>query len=208
MLKVLNHPLIEIKLTTMRDKNTCHNVFRQNLSEITSLMTYELLRNYKPKKLIINTPLDKEHVGSQFDKDIVFVPILRAGLGMLDGLLKLVPQAKVGHIGLYRDETTHTPKSYFYKMPNVSKDSIIIVVDPMLATGHSAEAAIKQLQNDGFKNISLLCLVGVKEGVQVIEDNFGKDFEIYLASLDDKLNNNKYIEPGLGDAGDRIFGTK
>ncbi|WP_406614813.1 uracil phosphoribosyltransferase [Mycoplasmopsis hyopharyngis] len=208
MLKVINHPLISIKLTNMRDINANHSIFRQNLNEIASLMVYEILRNYQTKSKVIETPLHKKYEGQTFDKSIVLVPILRAGLGMLDGLLELVPEARVGHIGMYRDETTFKAKEYFYKMPNVSKDSYIFVVDPMLATGGSAVDAITRLKKDGFTNIHLVCLVGVKDGVKNIENHFGKEFEIYLASLDEKLNENRYIEPGLGDAGDRIFGTK
>ncbi|WP_373437017.1 uracil phosphoribosyltransferase [Metamycoplasma equirhinis] len=208
MLKVLNHPLISIKLTNMRDKNTDHSVFRRNLNEIASLMVYEILRNYQTKPKNIVTPLDKKYEGTTIDKSIVFVPILRAGLGMLDGLLELVPEARVGHIGMYRDEQSFKAKEYYYKMPDVKKDSYVFVVDPMLATGGSAVDAITRLKNNGFNNVHLICLVGVKEGVENIEKHFGKDFEIYLAALDSKLNENKYIEPGLGDAGDRIFGTK
>ncbi|WP_029513193.1 uracil phosphoribosyltransferase [Mycoplasmopsis primatum] len=208
MLKVIDHPLIKIKLTNMRNKKVGHSFFRQNLNEIASLMVYEILREYKTKSRTIETPLNQKYTGYDFDKEIVFVPILRAGLGMIDGLQKLIPEAKIGHIGMYRDETTHTPVEYFYKIPEVSKDSYVFVVDPMLATGNSALDAIKRLQNDGFTNISLVCLVGVKEGVSNIEKHFGNQFNIYLASLDEKLNKDKYIEPGLGDAGDRIFGTK
>ncbi|AMD81171.1 uracil phosphoribosyltransferase [Mycoplasmopsis canis UF31] len=208
MLKIIEHPLIKIKLTKMRDVNSDHNEFRRNLNEIGSLMVYEIMRNYKPKKYIVQTPLNQSFEGFSYDKEIVLVPILRAGLGMTDGLLNLIPESRVGHIGMYRDEETLTPKEYFYKIPNVDKDSLVIVVDPMLATGNSAVDAIKRLKKDGFTNIKLVCLVGVNEGVENVEKNFGKEFEIYLASLDSKLNENGYIEPGLGDAGDRIFGTK
>lgn len=208
MLKVINHPLISIKLTNMRDVKSGHSIFRRNLNEIASLMVYEILRDYQTKEKIITTPLGKKFTGAEFDKEIVLVPILRAGLGMTEGLLELVPEAKVGHIGMYRDEKTYKAKEYFYKIPNVSKDSYVFVVDPMLATGGSAVDAITKLKSDGFNNIHLVCLVGVKEGVEKVEKTFGKDFKIFLASLDEKLNDNKYIEPGLGDAGDRIFGTK
>ncbi|MBZ4195570.1 uracil phosphoribosyltransferase [Mycoplasma tauri] len=208
MLKVIDHPLIKIKLTNMRSKEANHSIFRVNLNEIASLMVYEILRDYQTKKWIVTTPLDLSFDGDGIDKDIVFVPILRAGLGMVDGLLSLIPEAKVGHIGMYRNELTYKPEEYFYKIPHVAKDSYIFVVDPMLATGNSASDAIKRLKQDGFTNISLVCLVGVPEGVKTIEDNFGKDFNIYLAALDERLNENSYIEPGLGDAGDRIFGTK
>ncbi|WP_041593813.1 uracil phosphoribosyltransferase [Mycoplasmopsis cynos] len=208
MLKIIKHPLIDIKLTKMRDLNCNHNEFRRNLNEIASLMVYEIMRDYEPKTHIVTTPLNQVFHGKAFDKEIVLVPILRAGLGMTDGLLNLVPEARVGHIGMYRDEETLTPKDYFYKIPNVAKDSLLIVVDPMLATGNSAVDAIHHLKRDGFTNIKLVCLVGVKEGVTNVEKNFGSNFEIYLAALDQNLNNVGYIEPGLGDAGDRIFGTK
>ncbi|WP_426460976.1 uracil phosphoribosyltransferase [Mycoplasma hafezii] len=208
MLKIINHPLIQIKLTKMRDKHADHLVFRNNLNEIASLMVYEILRDYQTKQTTILTPLNQEYQGFTFDKEIVLVPILRAGLGMVEGILNLVPQARVGHIGMYRNEETLQPVPYFYKMPEVPKDSLIIVVDPMLATGNSAADAIKTLQEDGFTNIQLVCLVGVSNSVEKIHQEFGNDFKIYLASLDDKLNEHGYIEPGLGDAGDRIFGTK
>ncbi|RMA77424.1 uracil phosphoribosyltransferase [Metamycoplasma subdolum] len=208
MLKVIEHPIIKIKLTKMRDKESSHSIFRTRLNEIASLMLYEILRDYKSKSKKVITPLNQEYNGFDYDKEIVFVPILRAGLGMVDGLLNLIREAKVGHIGLYRDEKTHKPHSYFYKMPEVAKDSYIFIIDPMLATGNSAVDAIKKIQKDGFNNISLVCLVGCNEGVQNVEKSFGKDFKIYLASLDERLNDQKYIEPGLGDAGDRIFGTK
>ncbi|WP_331838461.1 uracil phosphoribosyltransferase [Mycoplasmopsis agalactiae] len=208
MLKVLDHPLIKIKLTNMRNRESGHSVFRQNLNEIGSLMVYEILRDYQTKRKEIITSINKKYLGYEFDKDVVFVPILRAGLGMIDGLLKLIPEAKVGHIGMSRDETTFKPTEYFYKIPEVLKDSYIFVVDPMLATGNSAVDAITRLRKDGFNNISLVCLVGVKEGVDNVEKHFGHDINIYLAALDECLNKDKYIEPGLGDAGDRIFGTK
>lgn len=208
MLKVIDHPIIKIKLTNMRDKKCDHSFFRKNLNEIASLMVYEILRDYKAKRKVVKTPLDITFKGSAFDKEIVFVPILRAGLGMVEGLLELIPEARVGHIGMYRNEQTYKPKEYFYKIPEVDKDSYLFVVDPMLATGNSAADAIQKLKDDGFTNISLVCLVGVQEGVDNIFKQFGKDIKVYLASLDEKLNDKKYIEPGLGDAGDRIFGTK
>ncbi|EFF41312.1 uracil phosphoribosyltransferase [Mycoplasmopsis alligatoris] len=208
MLKILNHPLIEIKLTVMRDQNADHSKFRRNLNEIASLMVYEVLRDYKTKEYKVTTPLSVEYKGQTFDKEIVIVPILRAGLGMVEGLLELVPQAKVGHIGLYRDEKTLKAHEYFYKMPQVNKDSYVFVVDPMLATGGSAIDAVETLKRDGFTNISLVCLVGAPEGVKNVLEKFGNDFKIFLAALDEKLNEIGYITPGLGDAGDRIFGTK
>ncbi|TDV24386.1 uracil phosphoribosyltransferase [Mycoplasmopsis mustelae] len=208
MLKILDHPLIKIKLTKLRDENTSHKEFRSNLNEIASLMVYEIMRNYqtKPKKII--TALGSEFIGHTFFNEIVLVPILRAGLGMTEGLLNLIPQARVGHIGMYRNEKTLQPHDYYFKMPDVPRDSLIIVVDPMLATGNSAVDAISKISKEGFTNIQLVCLVGVKEGVDNVLKHFGKDFNIYLSSLDLKLNKHGYIEPGLGDAGDRIFGTK
>lgn len=207
MAKIINHPLIEIKLTKMRDKNSGHTIFRKNLNEIASLMVYEILRDYQPKEHIVETPTGSNAKGSTFDKEIVIVPILRAGLGMVQGIEKLVPQARIGHIGMYRDEKTFKAVPYFYKMPAVSKDSEILVVDPMLATGVSANDAIDKLKKDGFSNIKLVCLVGAPEGVEAIKTKH-PDVNIYLAALDEKLDENKYIRPGLGDAGDRLFGTK
>ena len=207
MAKILKHPLIEIKLTKMRDANSDHTTFRKNLNEIASLMVYEILRNYKGKEKKVKSPTGKNATGLDFDKEIVIVPILRAGLGMVQGIEKLVPQAKIGHIGMYRDESTFKAVSYFYKMPNVAKDSEIIIVDPMLATGGSAKDAIKKLKEHGFSNIKLVCIVGVDEGIENVEKS-SPDVEIYLAAKDEYLDDNKYINPGLGDAGDRLFGTK
>ncbi len=208
MLKILNHPLIDMKLTVMRNKDTDHTNFRKNLNEIASLMVYEILRTYKTKDIIIQTPVVQNFCGKTLDKEIVIVPILRAGLGMTEGILNLVPEARLGHIGMYRDEVTFEPHTYFYKMPQVDKDSYIFVVDPMLATGNSAIDAIKKLQEEGYSNIQLVCLVGSPEGVEKINKEFNSKINIYLAALDEKLNENNYIVPGLGDAGDRLFGTK
>lgn len=207
MLKILEHPMILTKLTTMRHQETSHKEFRALLEEISSLMAYEILRDYKTKPLDVPTPTGSVAHGAQLDKDIIIVPILRAGLGMVQGILNLVPEAKVGHIGLYRDETTFEAKEYFYKMPEAAKDSEIFVVDPMLATGHSSSDAINLLKKNGFTHITLVCLVGVQEGIDFINKNH-PDVKIFLAAKDDKLNDKKYILPGLGDAGDRIFGTK
>lgn len=208
MLKLLSHPLIDIKLTVMRDKNTDHTTFRKNLNEIASLMVYEILRDYKTTSKVVDTPVIENYKGQTFNKEIVIVPILRAGLGMTQGILELVPQAKTGHIGLYRDEETFAVHTYFYKMPIVKKDSYIFVVDPMLATGNSSCDAIDKLINDGYTNIQLVCLVGSPEGVKTVEEKYNGKINIYLAALDEKLNEKNYIVPGLGDAGDRIFGTK
>ena len=207
MAKILKHPLIEVKLTKMRDKTTCHDIFSKNLNEISSLMVYEIMRDYKPKTKSVITPTSETAKGADLDKEIVIVPILRAGIGMVNGIKSLVPQARVGHIGVYRDEKTFEIHEYFYKIPEVAKDSYILVVDPMLATGASAIDSVNRLKKDGFKNIKLVCLVGAPEGVKAFESKH-PDVEVYLAALDEKLNENKYILPGLGDAGDRIFGTK
>ncbi|UVD81843.1 uracil phosphoribosyltransferase [Mycoplasma iguanae] len=207
MVKVLDHPLIKTKLTIMRDEKTSHQVFRKLLEEISSLMVYEILRNYETKSLLVQTPTGSIAKGEQMDKEIVIIPILRAGLGMVQGILSLVPDARVGHVGLYRDEKTFESHEYFYKIPDVAKDSYMIVVDPMLATGISAFDCIKRLKKDGFTNIKLVCLVGVNEGIEKIQTVF-PDVNIYLSARDEKLNSKKYIIPGLGDAGDRIFGTK
>lgn len=191
----------------MRDKNSDHTTFRKNLNEIGSLMVYEILRDYKPKALKVKTPTGATADGATFGQDIVIVPILRAGLGMVKGIESLIPQAKIGHIGLYRDEKTFEIHDYFYKLPKVTKTAEVLIVDPMLATGASAIEAISRIKKDGFKNIKLVCLVGCPEGVAAIEKAH-PDVDLYLAALDKKLNEKKYIIPGLGDAGDRIFGTK
>jgi len=207
MLNIIDHPLIKIKLTIMRDKKTNHTIFRNNLNEIASLMIYEVLCKYETKEFLVETPIGKKVVGSTFNKEIVIVPILRAGIGMVQGIQMLVPEAKVGHIGMYRDEKTMQAHEYFYKMPIVSKNSYIIVVDPMLATGGSAYDSIVKLKSEGYTNIQLVCIVGAPEGVKKVTNAF-PDINIYLASLDEGLNKDGYIIPGLGDAGDRIFGTK
>lgn len=209
MLKLINHPLIQIKLTVMRSKDTSHKEFRSNLNEIASLMTYEILRDYKTKDKEVITPTNTKTIGKTLDSEIIIVPILRAGLGMEQGILDLIPQARVGHIGLYHDEKTFKPIKYLYKTPQeVSKEkSTVLLVDPMLATGNSANDAIDSLKEEGWKNIKLVCLVGVDKGINLILKNH-PDVDIYLASKDEKLNENNYIIPGLGDAGDRIFGTK
>jgi len=207
MHKELKHPLINIKLTKMRDEKSDHTIFRKNLNEIASLMVYEIMREYKTKELEVLTPTGSKARGYTFDKEIVIVPILRAGLGMVQGIEELIPEARVGHIGQYRDEETFKAHEYFYKMPDVSKDSKILVVDPMLATGISAKDSIKKLKNDGFTDITLVVLVAAPEGIKAIEDEFN-DVNIFAASIDEKLNDSKYIIPGLGDAGDRLFGTK
>ena len=206
MLTVLKHPLITHKLAIMRNQETGTKDFRQNLSEIGGLMVYEISRDLPTEPITVQTPVEK-CVTERISKDIVLVPILRAGLGMVDGIANLIPTVKIGHIGLYRDEETLEPHEYFCKMPTNSKNAVVYVVDPMLATGGSAAAAITLLKKRGINNIKLVCLVGVPEGVKRIEDEH-PDVDIYLAALDEKLNEKGYIVPGLGDAGDRIFGTK
>ena len=206
MLNVLNHPLITHKLSIMRNVNTSTKDFRQNLDEIAGLMAYEVTRDLPTKTIKVTTPIcDCET--EQVSKDVVLIPILRAGLGMVNGILNLIPTAKVGHVGLYRDEETLLPHEYFGKYPQNLDEAVVMVVDPMLATGGSASAAIQMVKDRGAKQIKLVCLVGVMEGVSKIEEDH-PDVEIYLAALDEKLNEVGYIIPGLGDAGDRIFGTK
>ncbi|WP_337553801.1 uracil phosphoribosyltransferase [Massilicoli timonensis] len=206
MLHVLDHPLITHKLTQMRKKETKTKDFRQNLDEIGGLMAYEITRDLPTKEVRIETPVCG-CVTKELEKDIVLVPILRAGLGMVNGICNLIPTAKVAHIGMYRDEETLQPHPYFEKYPKDMDCSIVMVVDPMLATGGSAAAAIDMVKKQGACDIRLICLVGAPEGVKVIEE-LHPDVDIYLAALDDHLNEKGYIVPGLGDAGDRIFGTK
>lgn len=206
MLTVFNHPLIRHKLTIMRDKNTPTKDFRDNLNEIGSLMVYEVTRDLPLVDHEVETPICKT-IGSKLAKDVIVVPILRAGLGMTTGIMNLIPTAKVAHVGLFRDEQTLEPHTYFEKYPKNIADAYVIIVDPMLATGGSSVAAIDMVKKQGAKNIKLVCLVGVQEGVDNVEKHH-PDVDIYLAALDDHLNEHGYIVPGLGDAGDRIFGTK
>lgn len=206
MITVLNHPLITHKLSVMRDKETGTKDFRQNLDEIAGLMAYEITRDLPVCEVEVETPIMKcttQHLA----KDVVLVPILRAGLGMVDGIRSLVPTAKVGHVGLYRDEETLQPHEYFAKFPSNLADSVVMILDPMLATGGSADAAIEIVKRKGAKTIKLVNLVGAPEGVALIQEKH-PDVDIYLAALDEKLNDHGYIVPGLGDAGDRIYGTK
>ena len=206
MLHVLEHPLITHKLAIMRSKDTSTKDFRQNLDEIAGLMAYEITRDVPTRDVIVETPMGDCHTKT-LATDIVLVPILRAGLGMVNGICDLVPTVKVAHIGLYRDEETLEPHEYFAKYPKCMDDAVVMIVDPMLATGGSANAAITMVKRPGAKNIRLVCLVGAPEGVKAVEAQH-PDVDIYLAALDDKLNEKGYIVPGLGDAGDRIFGTK
>ena len=206
MLKVLEHPLITHKLTQMRKKETGTKDFRQNLDEIAGLMAYEITRDLPLEPVQIETPVQTCNTFT-LGKEIVLVPILRAGLGMVNGICNLIPTVKIAHVGLYRDEETLEPHTYFEKYPKTIHDGIVMIVDPMLATGGSACAAIEMVKRPGAKNIRLVCLVGAPEGVAAVEKEH-PDVDIYLAALDEKLNEKGYIVPGLGDAGDRIFGTK
>lgn len=208
-LKIIKHPLIESKLTEMRQAEIDHRIFRENLREISSLMAFEVLKNYQTEPVKIRTALGIEMEGQKLSKEIVIIPILRAGLGMVEGIHQLIPQAKIGHIGLYREEIGDQVyvKEYFFKIPAVKKDSYIILVDPMIATGFSCVHAIEKLLKLGFKNIQLIGLVGVDAGLNLILEKF-PEVNIFLSAKDLRLNEKNYIEPGLGDAGDRIFGTK
>ena len=206
MLKVLEHPLITHKLTQMRKKETGTKDFRQNLDEIAGLMAYEITRDLPLEPVQIETPVQTCNTFT-LGKEIVLVPILRAGLGMVNGICNLIPTVKIAHVGLYRDEETLEPHTYFEKYPKTIDDSVVMIVDPMLATGGSAIAAIDMVKKQGAKNIRLVCLVGAPEGVRAVEEAH-PEVDIYLAALDEKLNEKGYIVPGLGDAGDRIFGTK
>ena len=204
---LVDHPLIQHKLTIMRDKNTSSKDFRQLLDEISMLMGYEVTRNLPLEDVEVETPICKATLKRLAGKKLAIVPILRAGLGMVDGLLRLVPSARVGHIGLYRDPDTHLPVEYYCKMPQGIDERLTIVVDPMLATGGSAADAITMVKEKGAKSVLLMCLVAAPEGVKKVQDAH-PDVDIYCAALDEKLNDHAYIVPGLGDAGDRIFGTK
>ena len=203
---IIDHPLILHKLSVMRNKETSTSKFRQLLQEISMLMGYEVTRDMPLTYEEIETPLQKMNAPKISGKKVVIAPILRAGLGMVDGLLSLIPSARVGHIGLYRDEETCLPVFYYYKMP-ANKERLVILTDPMLATGGSACDAIMRLKKDGFNHIKLMCLVASPQGVKAVTEKY-PDIDIYLASLDEGLNDKNYILPGLGDAGDRIFGTK
>ena len=206
MVNIINHPLIKHKLTQLRCKNTNTRNFRANLDEIAGLMAYEISRDLPLTEVEVETPVSLS-VSKELSKEVVLVPILRAGLGMVDGIVNLISDARVGHIGIARNEGTLKPEPYYEKLPVGFEDAVIMVLDPMLATGGSASAAIRSLKEQGARSIKLVCIVGAPEGVKKIENDH-PDVEIYLASLDEGLNENGYIVPGLGDAGDRLFGTK
>ena len=203
----LKHPLVEHKISLLRDKKTGTKEFRELISEITLFLTYEVMKDAKVKEIKIETPICKCNSFVIDENNYVFIPILRAGLGMVDGVFKMIPNAKIGHIGLYRNEETLEPVKYFYKVPKNIKNKEVILLDPMLATGGSASAAISLLKEEGIKNIKFLSIIGVPEGIKRIKTDH-PDVQIYCAKIDEKLNDIGYIVPGLGDAGDRIFGTK
>ena len=204
---VLNHPLIQHKLTYIRDVNTGNKDFRELVDEVATLMAYEVTRDLPLKDYEVQTPVAIAKTKVIAGKKLGVVPILRAGIGMVDGILKLVPHARVGHIGLYRDPETLQPVTYYSKLPSDITERDIIVVDPMLATGGSAIAAIKKLQDLQVKSIKLMCLIAAPEGIKAVNEAC-PEAEIYVACVDEMLNDHGYIIPGLGDAGDRLFGTK
>ena len=204
---VFDHPLILHKLSILRDKGTSVKEFRELVSEIAMLMCYEATRDLPLEDVEIETPVAKATVKRIAGKKLAIVPILRAGLGMVDGMVSVMPNVRVGHVGLFRDPETLEPVKYYFKMPPDIDERDVIVVDPMLATGGSASAAIQFLKDDGVKHIKLMCIIGAPEGVERMQKDH-PDVDIYVAALDDHLNEHGYIVPGLGDAGDRIFGTK
>ena len=204
---VFDHPLIQHKITLLRDKNTGTKEFRELVAEIAMLMAYEVTRDLPLKEVEVETPITTAHSKMLAGKKLAIIPILRAGLGMVDGMVKLIPNVKVGHIGLYRDPVTVEPHTYYCKFPEDINERNVIVLDPMLATGGSASAAIGYLKEQGIKNIKFMCLIASPEGIARLSKDH-PDVPIYCAAKDERLNEDSYIVPGLGDAGDRIFGTE
>ena len=204
---IMDHPLVAHKLTIMRDKNTGTKEFRELVGEIGMLMCYEATRDLPLKEVEIETPVAVAKTKVISGRKLAFVPILRAGLGMVDGVMRLVPAAKIGHIGMYRDPETHQPVEYYCKLPSDISERDVIVLDPMLATGGSAIDAITQIKGKGAKSVRFMCIIAAPEGVEALQKAH-PDVQIYIGAVDEKLNDHKYIVPGLGDAGDRIFGTK
>ncbi len=203
----LNHPLIQHKLAILRDKKTGTKEFRELISEIATFLCYEAMKDAQLEETEIETPITTMKTGKLNEDNYAFVPILRAGTGMLDGVISVVPNAKIGHIGMYRNEETFEPVNYFFKVPKDIEQREVIILDPMLATGGSAIDAIELLKSKGVKKMKFLSIIGAPEGIERVEKEH-PDVQIYCAHIDDHLNANKYIVPGLGDAGDRIFGTK
>lgn len=204
---VLDHPLIQHKLSLIRDEETGSKDFRELVEEVAMLMAYEVTRDFPLEEVEVKTPVATMKAKVIAGRKVGLVPILRAGLGMVDGMLRLIPTAKVGHIGLYRDPETLKPVEYYCKLPTDIEERELIVIDPMLATGGSASAAITFLKERGVRNIKLMCLIAAPEGIQAVRSAHD-DVEIFVAAIDEKLNDHGYIVPGLGDAGDRLFGTK
>lgn len=204
---VFDHPLIKHKIAILRDEKTGMNQFRELIEEIATLMTYEAFKDVPTKKVMVKTPLEETEQTVVVEKSIVLVPVLRAGLGMVNGVHVLFPTAKVGHIGMFRNEETLEPQEYYCKLPDGVEDKLVVVLDPMLATGGSAIAAINQLKKRGVKNIKMMSIIAAPEGVKALASAH-PDVQIYVATVDRELNENGYILPGLGDAGDRLFGTK
>ncbi len=204
---IFDHPLIQHKISLLRNKNTGSKEFRELVSEVSMLMCYEATRDLPLKEIEIETPIALAKTKVIAGRKLAFVPILRAGIGMLDGVLSMVPAAKVGHIGLYRDPQTLEPVKYYCKLPSDINEREVIVLDPMLATGGSAAAAIKMLKDSGATNLKFMCIIAAPEGLKALTEAH-PDVQVYCAALDEKLNDDKYIVPGLGDCGDRIFGTK
>lgn len=204
---VLDHPLIQHKLTYIRDKNTGTKEFRELVDEVAALMAYEITRDMPLREVEVETPLARAKCQVLAGKKLGLVPILRAGLGMVDGILKLIPAAKVGHLGMYRDPETLEAVKYYSKMPPDIGERELIVIDPMLATGGSAAEAIRRIKDMGAKNIKLMCLIAAPEGIERVRQDHD-DVDIYVAAVDEKLDENSYIVPGLGDAGDRLYGTR
>ena len=202
----VKHPCVQHKLALIRDEDTGHKKFRELATEITMFLCYEALKKVRVKKVEVQTPVEKAEC-YKIDDDLVVVPILRAGVGMLEGILGLIPTARVGFLGMYRDEETKMPVAYYKKLPHQTDGGLCIVIDPMLATGGSTAAAIDVLKESGAKTIVVICIVTCPEGLELVEKAH-PDVEIYTASIDDHLNDHKYIVPGLGDAGDRLFGTR
>lgn len=203
----LNHPLITHKLSILRDKSTGTKEFRELIEEISMFLCYEAMKDSKLYQIEIETPINKVTTGRLNEDKYAFVPILRAGMGMLNGVTNVIPNAKIGHIGMYRNEETFEPVNYFFKVPKNIDEKEVIILDPMLATGGSAIDAIELLKSKGVKKIKFLCIIAAPEGIKVVEEKH-PDVQIYCGCIDKQLNENKYIVPGLGDAGDRIFGTK